>query len=84
MYVEISISTDNCFVPLLGPLDNSTPSWIVEPWSPEGKDNKNCKEKRQQGSPFDKMKEWSSPGALPVAVRAYAGPMSPSKVMETR
>lgn len=70
-------------MPLLGSFDNSTPSWIGEPWSPEGTDDKSFREKRWQGKSFDKMKEWSNPGEVPVTVRAYAGPMSPSKVRET-
>lgn len=73
---------DNCFVPLLGSLDNSTPPWIGEPWSPEVTDVKNNRESGSLGSPLDNLKERNSPGEPPVTVRAYAGPMSPSKAEE--
>ena len=68
-------------MPLLGSMDNSTSSWIEEPWSPEITSDKVNNEGAQPGSPLKNWKHRNSPGELPITVRAYAGPMSPSKVV---
>jgi len=68
----------------MGTMDNSTPPWIGGPWSPEVRDGKNSNEPGSQGSPLDSLKpKKDSPGELPITVKAYAGPMSPSKVLGT-
>ena len=68
-------------MPLLGSTDNSTLPWIEGPWSPEITDDRVNREGGQPGSPLNNWKHRNSPGDLPVTVRAYAGPMSPSKVV---
>ena len=77
----MGLSIDSFFVPLMGSLDNSTPPWIGGPWSPEVSDDKSIQEPGAQGSPLSHgWKQKNSPSDVPVTVRAYAGPMSPSKV----
>ena len=71
---------DSFYIPLLGTVDNSTPPWIGGPWSPEISGDRMTTEGRFSGSVLNTLKERNSPGELPITVRAYAGPMSPSKV----
>ncbi|KAJ7389817.1 LEM domain [Desmophyllum pertusum] len=71
---------DSFYVPLMGSMDNSTPPWISGPWSPEVADERLTREGGFSGSPLNTGRQRNSPGELPITVRAYAGPMSPSKL----
>ncbi|KAL9966171.1 hypothetical protein ACROYT_G024209 [Oculina patagonica] len=73
---------DSFYVPLLGTMDNSTPPWIGGPWSPEVTEDRMGRDGGFSGSPLSPWKQKNSPGELPITVRAYAGPMSPSKAEE--
>lgn len=63
-----SPDTDRCYVPLLRATDNSSQPVIGTPWSPEPSEPLASMMSR---SPMDPV----------MAVKAYAGPLSPSKVM---
>uniref|UniRef100_A0A4W3JGB7 Ankyrin repeat and LEM domain-containing protein 2 n=1 Tax=Callorhinchus milii TaxID=7868 RepID=A0A4W3JGB7_CALMI len=66
---------DRYYVPLLRDTDNSALPVIGFPWSPEQSDNLSCASlPRLTGNPKDPV----------MAVRAFAGPMTPSKADEFR
>ena len=61
-------------MPLFRAEDNASPPVIGPPWSPDQTDD----------SPHGALLRYiGSPKDPVLTVRAYAGPMSPSKVMET-
>ncbi|XP_030647331.1 ankyrin repeat and LEM domain-containing protein 2 [Chanos chanos] len=62
---------DRCYVPLLRATDNSSQPVIGAPWSPEPVENLSPRLPR---SPMDPV----------MAIRAFAGPLSPSKADEFR
>uniref|UniRef100_A0AAR2KR79 Ankyrin repeat and LEM domain-containing protein 2 n=1 Tax=Pygocentrus nattereri TaxID=42514 RepID=A0AAR2KR79_PYGNA len=62
---------DRCYVPLLRAADNSSQPVIGAPWSPEPMENRSPRLPR---SPMDPV----------MTVRAFAGPLSPSKADEFR
>ncbi|XP_038663525.1 ankyrin repeat and LEM domain-containing protein 2 [Scyliorhinus canicula] len=66
---------DRYYVPLLRDTDNSCPAVIGSPWSPDQSAKLYCTSlPRHSGNPKDPVME----------VRAFAGPMSPSKAEEFR
>ncbi|XP_041058902.1 ankyrin repeat and LEM domain-containing protein 2 [Carcharodon carcharias] len=66
---------DRYYVPLLRDTDNSCPAVIGSPWSPDQSAKLHCTSlSRHTGNPTDPIME----------VRAFAGPMSPSKAEEFR
>ncbi|KAJ8285999.1 hypothetical protein GJAV_G00033350 [Gymnothorax javanicus] len=65
---------DRCYIPLLRATDNSSQPVIGAPWSPEPLDAASPSLTRLAGSPKDPV----------MAVRAFAGPLSPSKAEEFR
>jgi len=77
----LCLFADSFYIPLLGRVDNSTPPWIGGPWSPEISGDRITTEGGFSGGVLNTLKERNSPGELPITVRAYAGPMSPSKVL---
>lgn len=62
---------DRCYVPLLRAADNSAQPLIGAPWSPEPVENLSARLPRSPREPV-------------MAVRAFAGPLSPSKADEFR
>ncbi|XP_039627400.1 ankyrin repeat and LEM domain-containing protein 2 [Polypterus senegalus] len=66
---------DRCYVPLLRATDNSSPAVIGTPWSPDPQET--------AFSPFS-PRNMGSPKDPVMAVRAFAGPLSPSKADEFR
>ncbi|TSO98507.1 Ankyrin repeat and LEM domain-containing protein 2 [Bagarius yarrelli] len=62
---------DRCYVPLLRAADNSAQPMIGAPWSPEPVENFSARLPRSPREPV-------------MAVRAFAGPLSPSKADEFR
>ncbi|KAF5892873.1 ankyrin repeat and LEM domain-containing protein 2, partial [Clarias magur] len=62
---------DRCYVPLLRAADNSAQPVIGAPWSPELLENRSPRLPRSPREPV-------------MAVRAFAGPLSPSKADEFR
>ncbi|KAM9446847.1 ankyrin repeat and LEM domain-containing protein 2 isoform 1-T4 [Clarias gariepinus] len=62
---------DRCYVPLLRAADNSAQPVIGAPWSPEPLENRSPRLPRSPREPV-------------MAVRAFAGPLSPSKADEFR
>ncbi|XP_043916235.1 ankyrin repeat and LEM domain-containing protein 2-like [Protopterus annectens] len=70
-----AMSGDRCYIPLLRAEDNSTAPVIGTPWSPDPCDTTSfATSHRHIVSPKDPV----------LAVRAFAGPMSPSKAEEFR
>ncbi|XP_051888110.1 ankyrin repeat and LEM domain-containing protein 2 isoform X2 [Pristis pectinata] len=66
---------DRCYVPLLRDIGNSSPPVIGPPWSPDPADKLLCTSLyKHTGNPKDPV----------MAVRAFAGPMSPCKATEFR
>ncbi|XP_048467371.1 ankyrin repeat and LEM domain-containing protein 2 isoform X2 [Rhincodon typus] len=66
---------DRYYVPLLRDTDNSCPPVIGSPWSPDQSSDQHCTSlSRHTGNPKDPVME----------VRAFAGPMPPSKAEEFR
>ncbi|GCC28725.1 hypothetical protein chiPu_0007159 [Chiloscyllium punctatum] len=66
---------DRYYVPLLRDIDNSCPPIIGSPWSPDQSSEQHCTSlSRHTGNPKDPVME----------VRAFAGPMPPSKAEEFR
>uniref|UniRef100_UPI00398EA5DA ankyrin repeat and LEM domain-containing protein 2 isoform X2 n=1 Tax=Pristiophorus japonicus TaxID=55135 RepID=UPI00398EA5DA len=66
---------DRYYVPLLRDTDNSSPPVIGSPWSPDQSDKLHSTSlPRHTGNPTDPV----------MAVRAFAGPMTPSKADEFR
>ncbi|XP_061116885.1 ankyrin repeat and LEM domain-containing protein 2 isoform X2 [Conger conger] len=65
---------DRVYIPLLRATDNSSQPVIGAPWSPEPMDAASHSFPRLTGSPKDPV----------MAVRAFAGPLSPSKAEEFR
>lgn len=66
---------DRCYVPLLRDIDNSSPPIIAPPWSPDASDRLLCSSfHKHSGNPKDPV----------MAVKAFAGPMSPCKASEFR
>uniref|UniRef100_A0A4W5MM21 Ankyrin repeat and LEM domain-containing protein 2 n=1 Tax=Hucho hucho TaxID=62062 RepID=A0A4W5MM21_9TELE len=66
---------DRCYVPLLRAIDNSSQPVIGAPWSPEPSETlPNLLAPRLTRSPMDPV----------MAIRAFAGPLSPSKADEFR
>ncbi|XP_069788660.1 ankyrin repeat and LEM domain-containing protein 2 isoform X2 [Narcine bancroftii] len=63
---------DRYYVPLLRDIDNSSPPVIGPPWSPDRSDNQPLY--KHTGNPKDPV----------MAVRAFAGPMTPCKASEFR
>lgn len=67
-------TTDRCYIPLLRATDNSSQPVIGAPWSPEPSETlPHSLAPRFTRSPMDPV----------MAVRAFAGPLSPSKVIIT-
>lgn len=66
-YSEFCLLTDRLYIPLLRATDNSSQPVIGAPWSPEPMENLSPRLPRSPKDPI-------------MAVRAFAGPLSPSKV----
>uniref|UniRef100_A0A8C4Z8K5 Ankyrin repeat and LEM domain containing 2 n=1 Tax=Gadus morhua TaxID=8049 RepID=A0A8C4Z8K5_GADMO len=66
---------DRCYVPLMRATDNSSQPIIGAPWSPEPSESfSNALSPRHARSPMDPL----------MSVKAFAGPLSPSKADEFR
>ena len=67
---SISVS-DRCYIPLMRATDNSSQPIIGAPWSPEPSESfSHTLSPRHARSPMDPL----------MSVKAFAGPLSPSKV----
>ena len=73
-------SADLYYVTVIGSLGNSRPAKVAAPWTPNVK-NTDCTD---LCSPFKHNSSYTSlhdsPRKSPVAVKAYAGPMTSSQV----